>query len=143
MIEVPSAALTVDLLAADAEFLSVGTNDLIQYTLAVDRTDEAMPGLYDPTSPAVLRLLSRVVVGARRAGREVYVCGEMAADPRLVVLLVGLGFRAFSATPAALPLVKHALAAVDSREVRAVARRALRARAADEVNDVLTALAAR
>jgi phosphoenolpyruvate-protein kinase (PTS system EI component) len=138
MIEVPSAALTVDLLAPDAEFLSVGTNDLIQYTLAVDRADEAMLGSYEPTSPAVLRLLSRVVAAARRAAREVYVCGEMAADPRLMVLLVGLGFRALSATPAALPAVKRALASVDTREARTLARRALRARADGEVNEMLS-----
>jgi phosphoenolpyruvate-protein phosphotransferase (PTS system enzyme I) len=140
MIEVPSAALTVDLLAPDAEFLSVGTNDLIQYTLAVDRTDEGLSGLYEPTSPAVLRLLHRISVGARRAGREIYVCGEMAADPRLVSLLVGLGFRSFSVTPAAVPALKQALGSLDSREARTAARQALRARSADEVNEVLAAL---
>jgi phosphotransferase system enzyme I (PtsI) len=141
MIEVPAAALTVDILAVDAEFLSVGTNDLIQYTLAVDRADEGLAGHYEPASPAVLRLLQRVAVGARRADRETYVCGEMAADPVLISLLVGLGFRTFSVTPAAIPLIKRGLAALDSRAVRAMAREALRARSADGVRQILTPVA--
>jgi phosphoenolpyruvate-protein phosphotransferase (PTS system enzyme I) len=142
MIEVPAAALTVDILASEVEFLSVGTNDLIQYTLAVDRSDEGLAGHYEPASPAVLRLLQRVAIGARRAAREIYVCGEMAADPLLVSLLVGLGFRAFSVTPAAIALVKRSLAAIDSREVREMTRHALRARSADEVRELLEPVAA-
>jgi phosphotransferase system enzyme I (PtsI) len=96
MIEVPAAALTVDQLARHADFLSVGTNDLIQYTLAVDRTDERLAGHYEPAAPAVLRLLRTAAVAARRAKTPISVCGEMAADPLMVALLVGMGFRAFS-----------------------------------------------
>jgi phosphotransferase system enzyme I (PtsI) len=141
MIEVPAAALTVDALAEQVDFLSVGTNDLIQYTLAVDRTDERLAGHYAPTSPAILRLLHGISVGARRARRELLVCGEMAADPLLVSLLVGMGFRSFSMTPGAVPMVKRGLAALDVSQAVAVARRALRARSADEVEHALAPIA--
>lgn len=141
MIEVPAAALTADRLAGDADFLSVGTNDLIQYTLAIDRTDERMSGHYEPREPAVLRLLRMVSVAGRKAGRDLSVCGEMAADPLLVALLVGLGFRAFSMTPAALPVVKRSLRAVDSRLARTCAKEALRAETAEDVHRLLAPLA--
>ncbi len=143
MIEVPAAALTVDHLAPHADFFSVGTNDLIQYTLAVDRTDERLAGHYEPTAPAVLRLLQRVAVAARRARRPVSVCGEMAGDPLLVVLLVGLGFRSFSLTPKAIPLVKQTLGSIDSRTATDLARRAVRARSATAVQDLLEPVAHR
>ncbi|MEO6222617.1 MAG: phosphoenolpyruvate--protein phosphotransferase, partial [Vicinamibacterales bacterium] len=141
MIEVPAAALTADQLARDADFLSVGTNDLIQYTLAIDRTDERMSGHYEPREPAVLRLLRMVSVAGRRAGRDLSVCGEMAADPLLVALLVGLGFRAFSMTPAALPVVKRSLRAVDSRLAATCARQAVKAEGAEDVHRLLTSIA--
>ena len=89
MIEVPAAALAVDHLASVADFLSVGTNDLIQYTLAADRTDEQLAGHYEPRAPAIARLLRLIAVTGRRSGRDLSVCGEMAADPLFVVLLVG------------------------------------------------------
>jgi phosphotransferase system enzyme I (PtsI) len=141
MIEVPGAALTVDHLSAHADFLSVGTNDLIQYTLAVDRTDERLAGRYEPRAPAVLRLLRTCAVAARRAGRPIAVCGEMAADPVLVGLLVGLGFRSFSMTPAAIPMVKRALLAVDSRAAAVIARAATRATSPDGVHALLEPMA--
>jgi phosphotransferase system enzyme I (PtsI) len=141
MIEVPAAALTTDHLAAEADFLSVGTNDLIQYTLAIDRTDERMSGHYEPREPAVLRLLRMVSVAARRASRDLSVCGEMAANPLLVALLVGLGFRAFSMTPAALPVVKRSLRAVDSGLAAECARQAVKAETAEDVHRLLTPLA--
>jgi phosphotransferase system enzyme I (PtsI) len=141
MIEVPAAALTVDQLAEHADFLSVGTNDLIQYTLAVDRTDERLAGHYQPTSAAVLRLLRTVAAAGRRAGCQLSVCGEMAADPLLAAILVGLGFRRFSVTPSAIPVLKQSLATLEVAVARDVARRALRARSADEVHDILTPVA--
>ena len=141
MIEVPAAALTVDALADETDFLSVGTNDLIQYTLAVDRTDEGLSGHYEPASPAILRLLHGVSVAGRQARRELLVCGEMAADPLLVSLLVGLGFHAFSLAPAAIPMVKRGLAALDSQQAVSIARLALRARSADEVEETLAPVA--
>ena len=141
MIEVPAAALTVDHLSAHADFLSVGTNDLIQYTLAIDRTDERLAGHYEPRAPAVLRLLRICAVAARRADRPISVCGEMAADPLLVGLLVGLGFRTFSMTPSAIPIVKRALLAVDSRDAARVARAATRASSPDAVHRLLEPMA--
>jgi phosphotransferase system enzyme I (PtsI) len=141
MIEVPAAALTVDQLAPHADFFSVGTNDLIQYTLAVDRTDERLAGHYEPAAPAVLRLLRRVAVAARRAGRPVSVCGEMAGDPLLVAVLVGLGFRSFSMAPAAIPIVKRTLALVECGAAAGLARRALRAASAADVYAELEPLA--
>jgi len=141
MIEVPAAALTVDQLAAHADFLSVGTNDLIQYTLAVDRTDERLAGHYQPAAAAVLRLLRTVAAAGRRARCELAVCGEMAADPLLVTLLIGLGFRRFSMTPAAIPVLKRSLATLETRVARDVARRALQARSVDEVHEILTPVA--
>jgi phosphoenolpyruvate-protein phosphotransferase (PTS system enzyme I) len=141
MIEVPAAALTVDALAAHADFLSVGTNDLIQYTLAVDRTDEQLAGHYEPRAPAVLRLLRIIAVTGRRAHCDLSVCGEMAADPLLVALLVGFGFRSFSMTASAIPTVKRALAALDSREAAAVARRAVRVDSPEDVHRLLEPIA--
>ncbi len=141
MIEVPAAALTIDALAVYAEFLSVGTNDLIQYTLAVDRTDDRLARQYEASSPAVLRLLRTAAVQARRARCELSVCGEMAADPLLVPLLVGLGYRRFSMSPAAIPGVKHALSALDVRQATVLARRAVLARSADEVDQLLASMA--
>jgi phosphotransferase system enzyme I (PtsI) len=141
MIEVPAAALAVDHLAEVADFLSVGTNDLIQYTLAADRTDEQLAGHYEPRAPAVARLLRLVAVTGRKSGRDLSVCGEMAADPLFVVLLVGLGFRALSMTPSAIPVVKRSLAALDSRKAAAIARLAVRARSADEVGTLLEPVA--
>jgi phosphotransferase system enzyme I (PtsI) len=141
MIEVPAAALAVDHLAEAADFLSVGTNDLIQYTLAADRTDEQLAGHYEPRAPAVARLLRIIAVAGRRSGRDLSVCGEMAADPLFVALLVGLGFRALSMTPSAIPVVKRSLAALDSRKAAAIARLAVRARSADEVGALLEPVA--
>jgi len=142
MIEVPAAALTVDQLAKHADFLSVGTNDLIQYTLAVDRTDERLMGHYQPAAPAVLRLLRGVAITGRRAAVDLSVCGEMASDPLLVGLLVGLGFRSFSLTPAAIPVVKRSLMAIDTHQASEVARRTLRAASADDVHALLEPMAA-
>lgn len=140
MIEVPAAALTVDQLARYADFLSVGTNDLIQYTLAVDRTDERLAAHYEPTAPAVLRLLRRIAVSAWRARCPLSVCGEMAGEPALVGMLVGLGFRSFSMTPSAIPAVKRGLAGLDSREAARIARAALRASSADSARALVDPL---
>jgi phosphotransferase system enzyme I (PtsI) len=137
MIEVPSAALTADLLAREADFFSVGTNDLIQYCLAVDRTDDRVSSLYEPLHPAILRTLRLVARAGRRAGIPVSVCGEMASDPALLTLLVGLGLREFSMAPGAVPLAKQVLRGLRATDAREAARRALRAAT---VHDVETAL---
>ena len=142
MIEVPAAALTVDQLALEADFFSVGTNDLIQYTLAVDRTDERMAGHYAPGTPAVLRLLRSAAIAARRAKKPLSICGEMAADPVMVAVLVGLGFRSFSMATSAIPVVKQGMRSVDSTDAVRIARQALRASSADDVRELLAPLAA-
>ena len=142
MIEVPAAALMAEQIAHEVDFLSVGTNDLIQYTLAIDRTDERLSGHYEPREPSVLRLLRMIASAGRRTGKDLSVCGEMAADPLMVALLVGLGFRAFSMTPAAIPVVKRGLRAVDTREAVRLAREALVADSAEDVHILLAPLAA-
>ena len=137
MIEVPSAALTADLLADEADFFSVGTNDLIQYCLAVDRTDDRVSRLYEPLHPAILRTIRLVARAGRRRGVPVAVCGEMAADPVLLTLLVGLGLTEFSMAPTAVPLAKQVLRALRTSAARQAAGRALRARTVAEVEQAL------
>jgi phosphotransferase system enzyme I (PtsI) len=139
MIEVPSAAFTADLLTDNADFFSIGTNDLIQYCLAVDRTDDRVSDLYEPLHPAIIRTLRLVARAARRRSIPVSVCGEMAADPLVLALLVGLGLTEFSMAPTAIPLAKQALRALRAREAEALAARTLRARTAAEVEELLTA----
>jgi phosphotransferase system enzyme I (PtsI) len=124
-LEVPSAALVADLLAPEVDFFSVGTNDLIQYLLAVDRTDPRVSALYEPLHPAVLRTLERIATTALAHGRPLSVCGEMAGQPTEAVLLVGLGFRALSMAPSAIPRVKEALRAVRASDARVLASRCL------------------
>ena len=142
MIEVPAAALTVDHLAVHADFLSVGTNDLIQYTFAIDRTEERRAGPYEPGAPAVLRLLRGIALAGRRARIDLSVCGEMAGDPVMVALLVGLGFRAFSMAPVAIPVVKRVLSALDTREAVVLARRARQAMSSDAARALVEPLVA-
>jgi phosphotransferase system enzyme I (PtsI) len=137
MIEVPSAAVTADLLADHADFFSIGTNDLIQYCLAVDRTDERVSNLYEPLHPALVRMLRLVARAARRRGVPVSVCGEMAADPVVLTLLVGLGLTEFSMAPTAIPLAKQALRGLVASEATGVAARALRAHTATDVETLL------
>ena len=137
MIEVPSAALTIDLMAGEADFVSIGTNDLIQYCLAVDRTDDRVSSMYAPLHPAILRVLRHVARGARRGDLPVSVCGEMAADPVLIPLLVGLGLREFSMTPAAIPAAKQIVRGLRVSDTARLAGRALKAATAADVEKVL------
>ncbi|HJU20749.1 MAG TPA: phosphoenolpyruvate--protein phosphotransferase [Stellaceae bacterium] len=124
MIEIPGAALAADALAAEADFFAIGTNDLVQYTLAIDRTDEQVAHLYNPLHPAVLRLIQFAVEAALRRGVPVSVCGEMAGEPRFSALLVGLGLRNLSMAPRNLPRVKQRLRSLDmvaaTRRARAI-----------------------
>jgi phosphotransferase system enzyme I (PtsI) len=106
MIEVPGAALAAGNFARHLNFLSIGTNDLIQYTLAIDRVDESVTYLYDPLHPAILRLIRMVIEAGQRHGIPVGMCGEMAGDPRLTRLLLGMGLREFSMQPRSLLEVK-------------------------------------
>jgi phosphoenolpyruvate-protein phosphotransferase (PTS system enzyme I) len=123
MIEVPSAALTADILARHVDFFSVGSNDLIQYTLAVDRGNENVAGMYQPAHPAVLRLLQTVVEAAHRNNIWVGVCGEMAADVALMPALIGLGIDELSAGAASIPRIKRAIQALNYEEARQLVAR--------------------
>lgn len=121
MIEVPSAAITSEQLAREADFFSLGTNDLVQYTLAVDRGTARVANLYDPLHPAVLRLIKQVADNAQAAGIPVSICGEMAADPVAAVLLLGFGVRLFSVSPAQIPELKEVVRAADMATAQQVA----------------------
>ena len=136
-IELPSAALTADLLAREADFFSVGTNDLIQYLLAVDRVDPRVAPLYEPLHPAVLRALKRIADAAVMAGRPLSVCGELAADPLQALLLIGLGVRELSMSPAAIPRVKAALRGATAAVARSVAEECLEMATAAEIEEHL------
>ena len=133
MIEIPAAAYTADLLAREVDFFTIGTNDLIQYCLAVDRADERVSRLYEPLHPAILRMIVMVRRAARHRGIPVSLCGEMASDPALLTLLVGLGLTEFSMTPGAIPVAKQVLREVRSDELRAMARRILRLPTVDDI----------
>ncbi|MBX6314467.1 MAG: phosphoenolpyruvate--protein phosphotransferase, partial [Isosphaeraceae bacterium] len=133
MIEVPAAAVMADLLAKEVDFFSIGTNDLIQYTLAVDRTDEAVADLFNAADPAVLRLIAQVVAAARSAGIEVSVCGSMGGEPLYIMLLLGLGLRQLSMPPHQLPEVKRIIRSISLEQARGVAEEALRRDDAESV----------
>ena len=124
MIEVPAAVLIADALSQEADFFSIGSNDLIQYTLAVDRLNEKVSQLYQPTHPAVLKLIDLTVQAGLSCDCPVSVCGEMASDPVLAVLLVGLGVNELSMTPCQIPHVKYALSRVTRKEAQALAEQA-------------------
>jgi len=125
MIETPSAALTAFTLARDVDFFSLGTNDLIQYTLAVDRGNELVSTLYSGSDPAVLRLIRTVIQDAHKAQIEVHVCGEMASEPQYVMLLLGLGVRTFSLAPPMIPEIKQIIRSVTIEDCNNVARKIL------------------
>ncbi len=119
MIEIPAAALMIDRFLAHFDFVSIGTNDLIQYTLAIDRDDEAVAHLYDPWHPAVLQLLRQTIARSKALGRDVCVCGEMAGDPAFTELLLAMGLRSFSMHPARIASIKQRVLRVDTRPLAA------------------------
>jgi phosphotransferase system enzyme I (PtsI) len=137
MIEIPSAAVIADLLAREVDFFSIGTNDLIQYALAIDRINEQVAYLYEPLHPAVLRMLRGVVSAAHNEGIWVSMCGEMAGDPLYSLLLVGLGFDELSMTPASIPLVKRLIRSVTYRQAADLAHGLFGCATAQEVERLL------
>ncbi len=137
MVEVPAAVLMLDRFLPEVDFISIGTNDLTQYTLAVDRSNEYVADLNMAVDPSVLRLIKTSVDYARAAGIDVSVCGEMSSTPAYALLLIGFGVRILSAPPAALPGVKHAIRAVSLEQCEQMAARALELETAREVDAYL------
>ena len=133
MVETPAAALIADRLAAEADFLSIGSNDLAQYALAMDRTNPLLAGSIDALHPAVLRLIAMTVEAAESASTPLSLCGGLASDPLGALVLAGLGIRELSAVPAALPSVRNAIARVSLSDCRSLGERALRLESAAEV----------
>ena len=137
MVEVPAAALMADHLAKEVDFFSIGTNDLIQYTLAVDRTNETVADLYCAADPAVLRLIAMVVEAARKHGIEVSVCGTMGGEPLYTMLLLGLGMRQLSMPPHQLPEIKRVIRGIRLEDAETLAAEALSRQTAREVVELL------
>jgi len=125
MIELPASVLIADELAAAADFLSIGSNDLIQYMLAVDRTNDEVAVWYSPHHPAVLRSLKRIVEAGERAGKPVSLCGNLGSDPRMLPYLLGIGLRIFSLDPMQIPPVQRRIAEIDLDRARVFARKLL------------------
>ncbi|MGE0639136.1 MAG: phosphoenolpyruvate--protein phosphotransferase [Thermoanaerobaculia bacterium] len=137
MIEVPAAAMIADSLAQAVDFLAIGTNDLIQYSLAADRNNKSVAHLYDPFHPAILRMLRFVIASADGAGKPVSLCGEMGGDPDALRLLLGLGLRRVSASPRAIPALRRRLSEIDVSRAGELARKACEARTSREVLQIL------
>jgi phosphotransferase system enzyme I (PtsI) len=133
MIEIPSAAITADILAKQCRFFSIGTNDLIQYLIAIDRVNNRIAHLYEPTHPGVLRVLKYVINEAHKAGIRASVCGEMAGDPVFVPLLLGLGVDELSMTPPSIPAVKYLIRSLSMAEAQKLAEKALSMDSAKEI----------
>jgi phosphotransferase system enzyme I (PtsI) len=141
MIETPSAVLVADHLAREVKFFSIGTNDLIQYTIAVDRLNDRIAHLYNPTHPSILRMIKMTVDAARAQNIWVGVCGEMAADILLTPILIGLGLEELSATGALVPRVKKAVQSLDSSTCRELVNTALTMDDSNAILDMSVAMA--
>jgi phosphotransferase system enzyme I (PtsI) len=144
MVEIPSAAVIADILAKEVDFFSIGTNDLIQYTIAVDRMNEHISHLYEPLHPAVLRLIKNVIDASHRAGKWTGMCGEMAGDVAAAPILLGMGLDEFSMSAVSIPRVKKVIRALTYEEAQVAAQKALSMEDPAEIrayiNDYLTKL---
>jgi phosphotransferase system enzyme I (PtsI) len=140
MIEVPAAAVDIDSFAKELDFLSIGTNDLIQYTLAVDRTDDAVSHLYDSSHPAILKLIKGIIDSGTKAGIEVSLCGEMAGDPKLTKLLIGLGLRNFSMHPSSILKVKKMIINSDTRTLSNKVKKIIKTNNRDQIDNLINKL---
>jgi len=138
MIEVPSAAIIADHLAKECDFLSIGTNDLVQYSLAIDRGNQYMASRYDPTNPSILRLIKLITSEGDQGQIPVTLCGEIAADPRFTMLLLGLGVQELSVAPRYIPIIKHAIRNTSILEAVDLAERALCSATSQEVMDLIS-----
>ena len=137
MVEVPSAAIIADMLAERVDFISIGTNDLIQYTLAIDRENDEVNYLYEPMHPAILRLIDMVTSACKGAEIPVSLCGEMASDPLFTWILLGLGVEELSMHPAAIPMIKNVVRGSSMEEMQALARDAMVARTSGEIRKMV------
>jgi phosphoenolpyruvate-protein phosphotransferase (PTS system enzyme I) len=135
MIEVPSAAIIADQLATECDFFAIGTNDLIQYSLAIDRSNENVSYLYEPLHPALLRLIKFVIDAGKNAGIPVSMCGEMASDPLYAIVLLGLGLKIFSMNPTNIPVIKNIIRSAKFKECRRIAELALQKKTAQEIEE--------
>jgi phosphotransferase system enzyme I (PtsI) len=137
MIEVPSAAVIADILATEADFFAIGTNDLIQYSLAIDRSNENVSYLYEPLHPALLRLVKGVIEAGKKAGIPVSMCGEMASDPLYAIVLIGLGLENFSMNPSSIPIIKNVVRSVRYKDCRRIADVAMTKKTAQEIEEFI------
>ena len=138
MVEVPSIALIIDRVTDEVDFFSIGTNDLVQYSLAVDRVNEHVAHLYQPSHPGILRLIREVIITSNRADIPVSICGEMCSEPAYILLLMGLGLRHFSLSPIAIPTVKRVIRQVTMKEAVKVADECLNSEQASENEELLS-----
>ena len=137
MVEVPATVITLDAFLDEVDFLSLGTNDLIQYALAVDRSNHDVATLYDAGNPAVLRLIDMTVKAAQQGSVPLALCGQMSGDTTYTMLLLGLGLRSFSVAPSAIPEIKKICRSVDISQCEALAQQALELETASDVNNLL------
>jgi len=137
MIEVPSAVVTADILAEKVDFFSIGTNDLIQYTLAIDRGNRHVAHLHQPLHPAILRMIKRTCDVGREKGIKTYMCGEMAGNPLFAPILLGLGVDELSMNPQAVPMVKNAIRSIDTADLRDFINAVMRKTTAEEVQSLV------
>jgi phosphotransferase system enzyme I (PtsI) len=137
MIEVPSAAIMADAMAKEVDFFSIGTNDLVQYTMAIDRTNRYVAHLYDPLHPAVIRLIKITADAGRNNNIPVFMCGEMAAEPLFLPILLGLGLKELSTNSQSIPVVKNAVRALDDQECRDFVDKVLQLPAIDQVQTLV------
>jgi phosphotransferase system enzyme I (PtsI) len=140
MIEVPSAAMIIDAIAKEVDFVSIGTNDLIQYTLAVDRENENVASLYDPLHPTILRFIKRIIDESHKAGIDVGMCGEMAGDPYYTPVLLGLGLDEFSVASAQIPKIKRVIRNISFENVQKIAKEILKCGSRDSISKIISTI---
>jgi phosphotransferase system enzyme I (PtsI) len=140
MIEVPSAAVTADIIAKEVDFLSIGTNDLIQYLLAVDRGNNIVADLYQAFHPSVIKTIKHIIDSGHQEGKWIGMCGEMAGDPLATVLLLGLGLDEFSVAPHIIPEIKKIIRSISYEDAQKIAKQVLKIRTVKEVQEYLSDL---